>query len=59
MKKKMKEKICGHLLPGIEQMWEKITLEKCEGGLPASVGAERRTAAKRENALPGVPTFAV
>lgn len=55
----MKEKICGHLLPGIEQMWEKITLEKCEGGLPASVGAERRTAAKRENALPGVPTFAV
>lgn len=55
----MKEKICRHLLPGIEQMWEKMTLEKYEGELPASVGAERGTAAKQENAVPAVPTFAI
>lgn len=40
-------------------MWEKITLEKYEGELPASVGAERGTAAKQENAVPAVPTFAI
>lgn len=33
----MKEKVCRHLLPGIEQIWEKITLEKYEG-----VGAKRK-----------------
>lgn len=59
LKKKMKEKVCRHLLPGIEQIWEKITLEKYEGGLPASVGAEREPAAKLASALPGVPTFAI
>lgn len=36
-----------------------ITLEKYEGELPASVGAERGTAAKQENAVPAVPTFAI
>lgn len=42
------------MLPQTEQMWEKITPEKYEGGLPASWGPERTAVAQRASILPGV-----
>lgn len=42
-----------YLLSGIEQMWEKITLKKYEGGLPASLGAERGAVAQWASTFSG------
>lgn len=48
-----------YLLSGIEQMWEKITLEKYEGGLPASLGAEMGAVAQWASTFPGTHAFAI
>lgn len=48
-----------YMLPRIEQMWEKISSEKYEGWLPASLRAERRAVAQQASILPGVHAFAI
>lgn len=53
-KKKDRDDMQTCLLPGTEQMWERITPEKYEGGLPASWGPERMAVAQRGSTVPGV-----
>lgn len=40
-------------------MWEKITLEKYAGGLPASLGAEMGAVAQWASTFPGTHAFAI